>query len=224
MKVSVIDYGLSNLLSVCRAVEKLGHEPSLIRTGPEVREANILILPGVGAFSDGMAGLIARDMLEPLWGCAESNVPILGICLGMQMLFESSREYGIHRGLGLIPGHVERICERSMDDTPLRIPHIGWAGLLAPESTSENFTSPLLRYVQPGEEVYFVHSYAAQPKHREHILSECSYGGNRLCAAVGRKNIYGTQFHPEKSGPVGLKILQAFLQSARESSGSPSLV
>lgn len=216
MTITIVDYGLSNLLSVRRAVEKLGCTAAFARTAQEVREARALILPGVGAFSNGMAGLMERDMLQPIWGCAESGVPILGICLGMQMLFESGREHGPHRGLGLLPGHVERIPNADAGGAGLPVPHIGWAGLLPPDDGQKRFHSELLHHVHPEEEVYFVHSFAARPRHAGHVAAECEYGGHRLCAAVSKNNIYGTQFHPEKSGPVGLKILRAFLQKAQE--------
>ena len=212
MIVSVIDYGLSNLLSVCRAVETLGHEPVLTRTASEVQKANILILPGVGAFSDGMDGLVARDMLEPIRSRVQNGVPILGICLGMQMLFDFSHEFGVHKGMGLISGCVKRIQEQATDGRKLRVPHVGWEGLFPACEEQSSFASPILQNIQPGNEVYFIHSYIPYPEQKEHILAECTYGGHRLCAATGKDMVFGTQFHPEKSGPVGLKILDAFLR------------
>ena len=197
-----------------RAVEELGFEAVIADTAQQVREAWVLILPGVGALADGMQGLRERDMLQPIWGCAESGVPILGICLGMQMLFDSSREYGLHRGLGLIPGHVERIPGRSSNGSQLAVPHIGWAALEPAQATQQAFSPSILQHVQPGEEVYFVHSFAAKPRNRQDISAVCQYGGHKLCAAVEKENIYGAQFHPEKSGAVGLRILSAFLQQA----------
>lgn len=215
MKVSIIDFGRSNLLSVRRAVEKLGYEACLARCGKQVREAEVLILPGVGAFADAMAALGTGDILAPLEDKVRNGVPLLGICLGMHLLFESGSEYGFHRGLGLIPGRVERIPECSTGGGRLPVPHIGWEGLLVPDGQQAAFGPTLLRGIQPGEEVYFLHSYAARPENKEHILAECTYGGHRLCAAVGKDNVYGTQFHPEKSGPVGLRILDAFLRQAK---------
>lgn len=213
MRVTIVDYGLSNLLSVSRAVQKLGHRPCFARTGAEVREAEVILLPGVGAFSGGMAGLMQRGMLAPLWGCAESGVPILGICLGMQMLFESSHENGIHRGLGLIPGHVEPIPRQQVNGEKLLVPHIGWAAV-HPSGGQPEFDGVVGRCTHPDDEFYFVHGYVAKPRHTAHILGECGYGGHKLCAMVGRDNIFGTQFHPEKSGPAGLNLLAGFLQAA----------
>lgn len=212
MKVTIIDYGLSNLLSVARAVEKLGFAPHITQKSADVRGAEILLLPGVGAFADGMGGLHRLDMLEPIWGCAQSGVPILGICLGMQMLFEASHEFGLHRGLGLIPGYVERLPEAGADGVPQRVPHVGWNALTPPPNTKPGFDSPLLEGTKPGEEMYFVHSFEAKPKNAEDTLAVCRYGGRAVCAAAGRGNVMGTQFHPEKSGPAGLAILEGFLR------------
>lgn len=218
MNVTIIDYGLSNLLSVERAVKKLGHSPHIARTGDEVRRAEVLLLPGVGAFDGGMHGLMERDMLRPILGCAESGVPILGICLGMQMLFDASRENGIHRGLGLIPGYVEPIQATDIGGGLLRVPHIGWEGLL-PRKGMPLFPSFLANCVHQHDEVYFVHSYVAKSADTTHTLAECDYGGRRLCAAVGKGKVFGTQFHPEKSGPVGLGILDGFFRHAAGQAG-----
>ena len=213
MRVTIIDYGLSNLLSVARAVEKLGYTPHVTQKSAEVSGAEILILPGVGAFADGMGGLSRLGMLEPIWGCAQSGVPILGICLGMQMLFEAGHEFGPHRGLGLVPGHVRRLPDTDAGGAPQRVPQVGWNALLPPNA-KPGFDGPLLGDTKPGTDVYFVHSFEAKPKDPEDILAICRYGGRDVCAAVGRGQVFGTQFHPEKSGPAGLAILRAFLRHA----------
>jgi imidazole glycerol-phosphate synthase subunit HisH len=210
VQVTVVDYGIGNLFSVCRALEHcsaevtLTSDPALIQTAPR------LVLPGVGAFADGMQGLRDRGLIEPILHYAASGRPLLGICLGMQMLATASEEFGKHRGLGLIPGRVVAIPDHTTSGQPHKIPHIGWNGLLAPAGVSWNET--LLGDTSEGTAVYLVHSYAVTPDDPAHRLADCVYGGHRICAAIRRDNIVGCQFHPEKSGEVGLRILRRFLQ------------
>lgn len=207
MLVHIIDYGLSNLLSVQRAVEKVGHTPTLATSPQALRGARAIILPGVGAFRDGMAGLARLDLIAPLRSAAEGGTPILGICLGMQMLFAQSEEFGLHPGLGLIPGRVTRLPAQGPGGAPLRIPHVGWAQL-------ENPNHPAFRGLAPHSEVYFVHSYAAQPENPAHLAATATCGGHTITAAAANGAVLGCQFHPEKSGPAGLSILQSFLDAA----------
>lgn len=223
MKVTVIDYGLSNLLSVRRALEHLGAEVTVTGDAAAVRAACALILPGVGAFQDGMAGLKRLALVDPLREAAKAGVPLLGICLGMQMLFDESDEFGRCAGLGLIPGRVERIPAEDAGGAPQRVPNIGWcplypAGLPADGTVPfagapVTFGHSALRLLQTGEECYFVHSYEAKPADTANRLADTVYGGRRICAAAQRGSVLGTQFHPEKSGPVGLSILEAWLKS-----------
>ena len=195
MKVSIIDYGLSNLLSVRRAAEYCGAQVEFVQTPEAVLAAPRLILPGVGAFEDGMNGLAALGLIEPIRQKAAEGTPFLGICLGMQMLFDESDEFGRHQGLGLIPGRVE--------------PNIGWRTLVPAHGS---FAGTALQNVPAGGECYFVHSYEAKPKNEADRLADSPYGGRSICAAALRGSVMGTQFHPEKSGPVGLSILKAFLE------------
>lgn len=211
MKITVIDYGLSNLLSVRRAIEKLGHSAHISGEKEDVMAATALLLPGVGAFADGMRGLANLGLVEAIRQKATQGTPLLGICLGMQMLFDESEEFGVHRGLGLIPGCVVHIPHSNSKGERQPVPHVGWSGLLPPAG-QVGFASPLLREVQPGTEVYFVHSYEAKPQNVAHSLAETLYGGRRVCAMAGHKNVVGTQFHPEKSGEDGLAILDSFIQ------------
>lgn len=211
-KVTVIDYGMGNLLSVQRAFEHLGAEVELSHDASSIAQASLLVLPGVGAFGDGMNELHRLGIADVLRDHAQHNKPLLGICLGAQMLLDSSEEFGQHQGLGLIPGQVRAIPQHSATGEALKTPHMGWADLQPANDAA--FDNPLLNNISIGSAVYFVHSYQAQPVQADDLAAVCDYDGNALAAMVRRGNTYGCQFHPEKSGAVGLKILQAFLELA----------
>ena len=211
MKVTVVDYGLSNLLSVTHAFEHFGAEVEVTGNPAAVLAADALVLPGVGAFRDGMKGLEKLDLVGPLREKAAAGTPVLGICLGMQMLFDESEEFGFWPGLGLIHGRVVRIPSAAMDGSPQRVPHIGWEPLY-PAGGRMNFRGTPLEQVTPGQECYFIHSYEALPAADADRLADTVYGDRRICAAVAHGNVYGTQFHPEKSGPVGLSIIEGYLE------------
>lgn len=207
--VTVVDYGRSNLLSVRRALEHCGADVCFATTPEEVLRAGALVLPGVGAFADGMEQLHRQQLVEPLVKKAGEGTPLLGICLGMQMLLDSSTEGGFTRGLGLVEGTVEPLPEQTADGEPLKVPHIGWSALtIAPGAENG-----LLRNTHNGDELYFVHSFQALPVHAGECAATVEYGGHTVCAAVERGRVTGFQFHPEKSGPVGLAMLQAFVDS-----------
>jgi glutamine amidotransferase len=198
--IAIIDYGVGNLYSISHSLSFLGIENTVTRDKDLLKSADALILPGVGAFGDARDKLRETGMDEALLEQAKKGVPVLGICLGMQLLFEKSYEYGVHQGLGLIPGEV---CPLK-DDIPaaLKVPHIGWNTL--------RFTGecPLLRYIREGDSVYYVHSYYA--KFAGDAVKAVSGYGVDVPGLVQAGNVYGAQFHPEKSGPVGLSILRAF--------------
>lgn len=210
MKVTIIDYGLSNLRSVQNALAHCGAETEITGDPARVEAARALVLPGVGAFRDGMARLGALGLAEPIRRKAGQGTPLLGICLGMQMLFEESEEFGLCPGLGLIPGRVVRIPAADAAGSPQRVPHIGWEPLL-PADGRRDFAGTLLAPVTPGQECYFIHSFEAKPACAGDRLADARYGGRLLCAAAARGPVTGCQFHPEKSGPVGLSILSQFL-------------
>ena len=213
MKVTIIDYGLSNLLSVQHAFAHFGAETLLTSKPEDVLAADALVLPGVGAFQDGMAGLEKLGLVEPIRQKAAAGTPLLGICLGMQMLFDESEEFGLHKGLGLIPGRVVKIPDTDADGCPQRVPHISWNPLY-PGGSRADFGGTVLAAVQPGEECYFIHSYEAKPTEETDCLAFTVYGGRRICAAATHGSVLGCQFHPEKSGEVGLKIIEEFMKSA----------
>lgn len=206
MTVSILDYGLSNLRSVEQAFHHLGAETRIIQSPVQVKAASALVLPGVGAFRDGMEGLRDLELIEPIREQAARGVPLLGICLGMQMLFDQSEEFGCHPGLGLIPGRVTAIPPRP----GFKVPHIQWEPLL-PAGERRDFEGTFLEGIRPGEECYFIHSYRACPAREQELLAVTEYGGLEICAAAARDKVMGCQFHPEKSGPAGLSILKGYL-------------
>ncbi len=210
MNVAVIDYGMGNLHSVVRAFEHLGAPVRLSAAHEELRKADLLVLPGVGAFGDGMAELHRRGLVPLLHEHVRAGKPLVGICLGMQMLFETSEEFGEHKGLGLLPGRVAAIPEKRPDGSRRRVPHVGWEAILPPAGRAWR-GSPLAG-ITPGTAVYFVHSFAAEPTAPDDILAVCDHDGHTICAAVQRNNVIGFQFHPEKSGPAGLAILRELLR------------
>ena len=203
--IAIIDYGVGNLFSLRSSFAAIGQEAVVTNNIEEIRRADRLLLPGVGAFQDAAEKLRASGMDKAVTEEAAKGKPLLGVCLGMQMLFEKSYEYGEHQGLGLIAGEVRPIAP--MIGQGLKVPHIGWNGLQFPKNKEK---SRLYRYIEEGDCVYFVHSYAAVGC--EDALTAATEYGAMLTASVERENVYGTQFHPEKSGSVGLKILQAFCE------------
>lgn len=208
--VTVANYGIGNLLSVCHAFEHIGAQINLTSDLEAIENAERLVIPGVGAFARGMDELAKHHMIDPIKKAAQRGCPILGICLGMQLLFETSDEFYITQGLGLIPGHVTAIPATGSDGVSHKIPHIGWAELQAPASATWDGT--ILKNIHPGDEMYFVHSFAAHPSDEKMRLADVSYNGRLISACVKHGNIYGCQFHPEKSGPKGLNILKAFIE------------
>jgi glutamine amidotransferase len=204
-RVVVVDYGLGNLHSVVKALKHEGADVVLSDQPVELRQAERVVLPGVGAFADGMEGLRRRRLVEPLLEFVATGRPFLGICLGMQLLLGESDEFGAHAGLGIIPGRVEAIARLP----GLKVPHIGWNRVAPPGGAS--WAGTPLEPLQPGTMMYFVHSFTAVPTHLEHRLADADYGGQRLSAALRKDNVVGCQFHPEKSGRAGLAVLARFL-------------
>lgn len=199
--IAIIDYGVGNLFSLKSSFCAIGQEVKVTDNTDEIRKADKIILPGVGAFEDAVKKLKNTGLDIVLKEEAAKGKPVMGICLGMQMLFERSFEYGCHEGLGLIKGDI--IPFEGEIDSSLKIPHIGWNALEIKEDL------PIFRYINNGDHVYFVHSYFAAVT--DETIAKCEYG-KVFTAAVGKDNIYGCQFHPEKSGQVGLNILKGFCE------------
>ena len=210
-KVVVIDYGIGNLLSVQRGLEHSGADVILTGDPDVIRSGSHVVLPGVGAFVNGMAALEKLGLVPVLKDVAEQGTPLLGICLGMQLFLEQSEEFGVTEGLGLIPGQVRAIPNYSTTDASIKVPHIGWNGLLPSENS--NWEDTWLADNTSGDEMYFVHSFMAIPRDNACLISDCIYGGHRIPAVIGKDNVMGCQFHPEKSGEFGLKILKKFCTS-----------
>lgn len=202
-RLVLLDYGIGNIHSVAKALRAAGGEPELTADPSVVKHADRLVVPGVGAFADCVGSLRSRGMDAPIVEFIKSGKPFLGICVGMQMLFEESFEFGTHRGLGVIEGSVDRLKEAA----GVKIPHIGWNGI----QSSRDWSGTLLEGCTPGDKLYFVHSFAVTPTKESDRLADALYGPNRICAAIQKDNVMGTQFHPEKSGDLGLKILRRFV-------------
>lgn len=200
--LAIVDYGVGNLFSLARSFEAAGERPDVVSDPDALSRYDRIVLPGVGAFGDAAKKLRESGMAEALTREAKRGKPLLGICLGMQLLLERSYEYGEHAGLGLIPGDVQSIAP--IIAPGLKVPHIGWNALSFPDRKC-----PLFAKAPDGAFVYFVHSYSAQ-NCAPHIAATTEYGGE-IVAAVARPPVYGVQFHPEKSGKTGLSILAAFL-------------
>ena len=205
--IAIIDYGVGNLFSLQSSFAAIGQDAVVTRDIEEIRRADRLILPGVGAFQDAAEKLRLSGMDRAVKEETAKGKPLLGICLGMQMLFERSHEYGVHEGLGLLKGEIRPIAERI--PAGLKIPQMGWNALKIVKD------SPLLKYTREGEYVYFVHSYSATGC-EDSLLAVTEYGTD-LTACVGEGNVFGCQFHPEKSGEVGLRILKAFCEEVSAS-------
>ena len=208
-KVVVIDYGVGNLLSVQRALEHCGVEqPCISSSASEIATADYVILPGVGAFEDGILSLKRLGLIESIKQHSLEGKPLLGICLGMQLLATTSEEFGYHSGLGLILGDVVPIPHECSSGVRRKVPFIGWSNM---EKTMPASNDPVLNVIDAEMAVYLVHSFYFRAAHAENLLATYDYQGVKITAAVKSRNTYGFQFHPEKSGEVGLNLLDAFL-------------
>ena len=200
--LAIIDYGVGNLFSLQCSLKKIGVDAVVTNDAQVIRDADRIILPGVGAFGDAINKLRSTGLVDTIKAEAERGKPFLGICLGMQLLFEKSYEYGVHEGLGFLKGNVVPLEGKIPSE--LNVPHMGWNGL------DFKCDSPIFKYINEGDFVYFVHSFYATDCD-DSVIATSEYG-IPVTAAVGKGNIFGCQFHPEKSGDVGLNILKAFCE------------
>jgi glutamine amidotransferase len=199
--IAIVDYQMGNLRSVQKAFERVGHAAAITADPRVLEQADHVVLPGVGAFADAIAEIRRRELIEPIRAAIESSKPFLGICLGLQMLFDVSYEDGEHEGLGVIPGEVRRF------DVPAeyKVPHMGW------NQVSQRRPAPIFKEIDDNAHFYFVHSYYVVPKDESVIAGEASYP-EPFCAAIWRENLFATQFHPEKSQAAGLQLLKNFAE------------
>ena len=213
--IAVLDYALGNLFNVKRAFDHLGVNTLVTHDRKEVEEADKIVLPGVGAFSEGMKHLEERGLVAVLKDSAKQGKPILGICLGMQLLMTESEEHGRWDGLDLIPGRVVRFDLPEKNKNRFKIPQIGWNKLIPSDfqkKEGKNFwKDTVLKGLDEDANMYFVHSYYVNVEGPEYSVAQSNYGRNDFCSVVQKENIIGCQFHPERSGPEGIKILKNFV-------------
>jgi glutamine amidotransferase len=202
--ITIIDYGMGNLRSVQKGFEKVGFDARVTDDPGVAAKADRLVLPGVGAFQDCMNNLREGGFIDPILQHVASGKPFLGICLGLQLLFTESEEFGLHKGLDIVAGRVRKFpADLEADGEPLKVPHMGW------NQIDIRSASPLFKGLSGGESVYFVHSYYVDPEDAAAVASTTDYGLT-FCSSIWRDNVMATQFHPEKSQQVGLRILENF--------------
>ena len=206
--IVIVDYGLGNLFSIEQACKHLGYSTTLSKDPDIILGASNLILPGVGSFEIAMKQLNTFNLIETLTTFVKTGKPIMGVCLGMQLLFDESNEFGNHSGLGFIKGKVIKF-PNIVNNIKIRIPHIGWNKIY--KSELEWVNTPLVN-IKNESLMYFVHSYYVQPESNENILTRTNYAGFEFCSSINKDNIFGFQFHPEKSGKEGLMIYDNFLK------------
>ena len=211
LKATVINLGIGNLLSLIRGLEYYGAEVTVTSDSKIINNSSHVILPGDGAFKFAMDQITQKGLMDTLKNLKKSETTLLGICIGMQILFDESYEFEKTKGLGLIPGKVVPIPNKSTDGKKILIPHMGWNNLLSTEYF-KNWNNTFLEDNKINDEVYFIHSYMAIPLDKTNRVADCLYGGHKISAVVNQNNITGCQFHPEKSGKLGLKILKKFLE------------
>lgn len=214
--LAIVDYGLGNLFSVLRACQSTGATALITHAKQEILDASGVILPGVGAFGVAIQNLATLDLIGVLRDVAASGKPLLGVCLGMQLLMEESHEFGRHKGLGLIAGDVVRLPGEATPGVVAKVPHVGWESLWPPPCSEpkgsgvQRWSNSMLQKLSRGEYMYFGHSFYCRPDTPDTILSLTRYDQFEFCSAVARANVMGCQFHPERSGPGGLEIYRTF--------------
>lgn len=220
LRVAIVDYGLGNLFSVKHACEHVGLDATVTGDRAAILSADAVLLPGVGAFGDAIECLNKLDLVEPLRDLAQSDTPLIGICLGLQLLMTESHEFGRHRGLDIVPGEVARFENPRGPRGPLKVPQIGWSQVRRP-STRPGGADPWhgtpMAGQRDGEYQYFVHSFYVKPADAAAVLCTSRYGDVEYCSAVRKGNVFAFQFHPERSGPAGLRVYETVASTVRKS-------
>ena len=209
--ICILDYGVGNLHSAVKAFRRFSDQVVVCEDAEALPSASAVVIPGVGAFAAGMDGLKRRGLVDGVKAFAASGKPLLGICLGAQLLLSAGHEFGTWDGLGIIPGSVVPFPKLAAG---VKIPHMGWNAISAPQDNEQLWRHSILSSLPRGSEVYFVHSFLFAPERREDVLAVSSYGGYEFPAVLRKGNIYGCQFHPEKSGEAGLAIIKQFVRAA----------
>lgn len=212
-KIAVIDYKMSNLFSVKHACDFVGGESFITSDKNDIKNADGIILPGVGAFGVAMKNLKKLDLVNLIIQSVEKKKPFMGVCLGMQLLFSQSEEFGIHKGLDLIKGKVVKFPSHSLSKNKIKIPQIGWNKIYCTNRNKDKWKLSPLNNIKESRDMYFVHSYYCCPKNKGDELCKTSYEGIEYCSGVLHNNVFAVQFHPEKSGQVGLKIYKNWINS-----------
>ncbi len=207
LQVAIIDFRMGNLFSVYQACQHVGLSPIITSDPLKIRDSDALILPGVGAFGDTMDNLRKLGLINPIKNSIKEGKPIMGICLGMQLLMSESEEFGKHKGLNVIEGSCIRFPPKNNENETTKVPNVGWSSIFRPTNIKEEYwnKSPL-KGISNGEFMYFVHSYYVKPKNKDVILSTTSYEGTSFCSSLYWRNVFACQFHPEKSAQQGLDI------------------
>lgn len=212
-EISIIDYGLNNLKSVRKVFEEVGRDVEIVTHGSEIDDPAAIILPGIGTFGDGMAELRDRKLVEPINAHVAAGKPMLGICLGMQLLFTGSYEIEYNTGLDLLSGDVVRFAAADkIGNKRYKVPQVGWNEIRPSEESGRSWAGSLLEQIDSGADVYFVHSLYPEPENPDDILAVSEYGNQTFPAVVQQGSVVGTQFHPEKSGTVGITIINSFCE------------
>ncbi len=215
MKLVIVDYNLSNLFSVQHAFECLGYTPLVTSNKKDINDADALILPGVGAFAAAMENLHQLDLVEPIKDFVASGKDFMGVCLGMQLLFSESEEFGLTKGFDFIKGSIKKFPVITATNEKLKVPHVCWNKIYGPDN-GVNWKKSPLRGIKEGAYMYFVHSFYADSEEGSSVLTKTTYGDIEYCSSVLKNNVFATQFHPEKSGEEGLNIYKNWLECIKE--------